>query len=138
MVDLSRLKICFIVGTLGQGGAERQLYYLVKELYNCGTQLLILSLTRNEFWEAKIRELGIPIHWVGKSHSWFIRLATIIRILRGKKYDYVYSQHFFTNLYACFAAKAIRSIGIGSLRSNCINEVQSLGPHCWACKLANS
>src|SRR4051812_2420602 len=35
-VDLAKLNVCFIAGTLGPGGAERQLYYIAKALQQNG------------------------------------------------------------------------------------------------------
>ena len=45
MVDLARLNICFVAGTLGQGGAERQLYYILQTLCRRGAQTRLLCLT---------------------------------------------------------------------------------------------
>src|SRR6266849_3719013 len=52
--DLAGLRVCFIAGTLGQGGAERQLYYFVRALRNSGSRVRVLSLGQGEFWESKI------------------------------------------------------------------------------------
>ena len=56
MCDLAGLRICFVAGTLGQGGAERQLYYILRALTQAGAQPYVLCLTRGELWEKRIRE----------------------------------------------------------------------------------
>src|SRR5688572_14190454 len=70
----SGLRICLLAGTLGQGGAERQLYYIVKVLRNEGVEVRVLSLTRTEYWEQHIRDLGVPVVWVGERTARFARL----------------------------------------------------------------
>src|SRR5689334_13233971 len=98
MADLSQLRICFLAGTLGQGGAERQLFYLLKTLREQGASLLLLSLTRGEFWEAAIAELGVEVRWVGQHNSRLARLGRIIREVRAFRPHVLQSQHFYTNL----------------------------------------
>src|SRR4051812_16885829 len=76
---LKGLRICFLAGTLGQGGAERQLYYILKCLTECGAEAHLLCLTKGEHWEAPISDLGIPVHYVGGPSSRFGRLLGIIK-----------------------------------------------------------
>src|SRR5437868_4062131 len=67
VVDLSKQKICFLAGTLGQGGAERQLFYILRALSESGAEVRLLSLTQGEFWQEKIEALGVKVIWVGQS-----------------------------------------------------------------------
>lgn len=127
MTDLSMLKVCFLAGTLGQGGAERQLYYLLKTLREQGADPRLLSLTRGEFWEERIRELGIPVTWVGSSPSRLARLRRIIAEVRRTRPAIVQSQHSFTNLYAALAARAAGALEIGAIRNDAIREINDLG-----------
>lgn len=127
MSEFRRLKICFLAGTLGQGGAERQLYYMVKTLCEEGATVRILSLMRNEFWEEPLRALGVPIKWVGAEGSRQRRLKNIIDELRRDPPDIVQSQHFYTNLYAAIGARAIRRREIGAIRCNVTHEVLATG-----------
>jgi hypothetical protein len=53
-------KILFIAGTLGKGGAERQLYYICK-LLQSDYQITIISLTKGEYYESLIKQLGVKI-----------------------------------------------------------------------------
>jgi len=128
MVDLAQLRICFIAGCLGQGGAERQLYYMLRALRSEGVAPNLLSLTKGEYWEEKIRELGVPVTWVGRRSSRLGRLAQIISTARKHKPEIIQSQHFFTNLYAVGTARALRIREIGAIRNNVASEVRSNGP----------
>jgi glycosyltransferase involved in cell wall biosynthesis len=127
MRDLSELNICFIAGTLGQGGAERQLFYILRALNQQGANVKLLCLTRGEFWEQKINELGLPVIWIGKQASKASRLSCLIKTLRHHRTDIIQSQHFYTNLYAVAASHLLGLNEIGAIRNDGISEVQANG-----------
>ncbi|NLC57696.1 MAG: glycosyltransferase family 4 protein [Armatimonadetes bacterium] len=134
-VDLSRLSVCFLAGTLGQGGAERQLFYIVQCLRQQGARVQVLCLSQGEYYEAPIRALGVPVRWVGSHHSRLVRALTIIRALRGQDVDVVQSQHFYMNLYATLAARALGARELGAIRCDANTEVQLSGPVLGRCGL---
>ena len=127
MVKLQELKVAFIAGTLGQGGAERQLYYMLHALKAQGSQICLLSLTRGEFWEARIKALEVPIFWVGEKGSKMQRLQRMVKVLRRKQPFIVQSQHSFTNLYATAAARLLGAQEIGAIRTDAVHEVAAMG-----------
>jgi len=125
MPDLSGLNICFLTGTLGQGGAERQLFYSLKTLRQLDARVTLLSLTHGEFWEDRIRACDIPVKWVGRRKSRLARVFQIISELQADPPDLIQSQHFYTNLYAVAAARISGRREIGALRSDAFSEVSS-------------
>lgn len=127
MVKLEQLSIAFITGTLGQGGAERQLFYILRSLKEQGARLRLLSLTQGEFWEEKIRDLGIPVVWVGEKRSRPQRLWHIVQVLRQNKPDIIQSQHSFTNLYTTVVARYLGRREIGAIRTDALKETQAIG-----------
>ncbi len=127
MFDLGKLDVCFVAGTLGLGGAERQLFYMIKVLHNAGTRVRVLSLTQGEYWEDRVRELGVPVSWVGENPSRAMRLLRITRSLRKAPPDLLQSQHFYTNLYAAAAARVLGAREVGALRSDALSEVRLTG-----------
>src|SRR5882762_5849080 len=127
MHKLANLKVCFIAGTLGQGGAERQLYYILRALHQSGASARLLCLTRGEFWEQKIRELGLSVTWVGQRGSKLLRLSRIVAALREQRPDVLQSQHFYTNLYAVAAARALGLREVGAIRCDGTSEVRDHG-----------
>lgn len=132
MRELTGLRVCFVAGTLGQGGAERQLYYMLRALKENGAVPRVLSLTQGEHWEERIRALGVPVTWVGQTHSRLQRLRAIIREVRREPVDILQSQHFYTNIYVAAAARFLGLHEIGALRSDAINEVgANSGPLGW-------
>ena len=126
-MNLSALRICFIAGTLGRGGAERQLYYILRCLRDQGAHPHVLSLTRGEFWEERIQAMGVPVEWVGRSASRLVRIAAIARKVAALRPQVIQSQHFHANLYATLAARLTGSREIGALRSNARSEVRANG-----------
>src|SRR5712672_2330877 len=118
MLDLSKLKICYIAGTLGQGGAERQLFYAAQALRENGASVRVFSFEAGGFWETPIKQLGIPVISAGQDGSRFKRVLRIVKHLREDHADIVQSQHFYTNAYTAIAAKLLKCTGIGALRSD--------------------
>lgn len=127
MVSLERLNIAFIAGTLGQGGAERQLFYMLRTLKEQGTRLRLLSLTQGEFWQEKIEDLNVPVIWVGAKRWRLQRLWAIVQILRQDKPDIIQSQHGYANLYAALAARWLRVKDIGAVRTDALREIRTVG-----------
>ena len=126
MLD-SSLRVSFLAGTLGQGGAERQLYYMLRALKGCGVRVRLLTLTSGEHWEGAIRELGVPVVWVGERRGKHRRLLRTIRALKSDPPDLLQSAHFYTNLYAVGAARWVGCREIGAIRSDVYFEVKSNG-----------
>ena len=126
-VTLEGLRVAFVVGTLGQGGAERQLYYALKALVAEGAVPTVLTLTGGEYWEGPIGALGVPIVFVGGSRNRAARVWAIYRAIRRTRPLVVQSFHFYTNLYAAVAGRAAGVPTLGALRSDGANELRTIG-----------
>ncbi len=127
METLSQLKVCFLAGTLGQGGAERQLFYILRALRQSGAVPRLLCLDQNEFWEQPIRELGVPITWIGRAKSKVGRLLRVLTELRQDRPSVFQSQHFYMNGYVGAAGRLLGLSSVGALRSNGRMERQDCG-----------
>jgi glycosyltransferase involved in cell wall biosynthesis len=119
------MKICFIVGTLGRGGAERQLLYMLKALKSCEVEIRILCLTKGEAYEKDIKSLGIPIEWVGEQQNRVLRLLKILNNIRKNPVDILQSSHFYTNIYVGIVGKILNVPTIGAIRNDLISEISS-------------
>ena len=122
--ELAKLKICFVAGTLGQGGAERQLFYMVRLLHQRGTRVRVLSLTSGDFWEKRLTEWGVPVTWVGERSSRTVRLLRILSELRKDKPEILQSAHFYTNPYVLAASRILGLREIGAIRSEITATMQ--------------
>jgi len=125
MNSLGELKITFVAGTLGQGGAERQLFLVCRLLKEAGAEIQVLSLTEGEFWESRIRALGIEVIWVGRRAGKFSRVLAIRKQLKRWNPTICQSQHFFTNIYVALACKGLGILDLGAVRSNIHQEMNS-------------
>jgi glycosyltransferase involved in cell wall biosynthesis len=125
--ELAGLKVCFLAGTLGQGGAECQLGYMVEALVQAGANVRVLSLTQGEFWESRLRSLGASVTWVGQSPLRPMRLLRILWDLARNRPHIVQSAHFYTNIYAASAARMLGIAHIGAIRNDLVSEVQANG-----------
>lgn len=123
MSHLDGLKVCFLAGTLGQGGAERQLFYMVSALKENDALPRVLCLTEGEYWQERIEAIGVPVVWVGQSHSRLMRLQRIIRELQRDPPLVLQSQHFYANIYAVAAARFLGLHEVGAVRSDGIAEL---------------
>lgn len=117
MSALSNINVCFLAGTLEHGGAERQLFYMLQTFRQAGAFPQVLSLDGGEFWEDKIKALGVPVTCVGGEASRLKRLFRVVKAIRTDPPDVLQSQHFFANAYAGLAARLSRISGIGAMRS---------------------
>src|SRR5688572_23892263 len=126
-LQLRDLNICFVAGTLGQGGAERQLFFMVRTLREVGARVRVLSLTKDEFWQRHLESCGAEVIYIGARSGRLARTWAVIREIRKERPDILQSQHFYTNLYVCLAAGVTGVAGIGAIRSNVTNEVAANG-----------
>lgn len=113
-----RPRVALIAGTLGQGGAEKQLVYAARALAAAGVDVRVLCLTRGEPHEASLRAAGIPVDHVGEARGVARRLLRITRDMRQFRPQVVQAAHTYTNLYAALAARRAGALGIGALRSS--------------------
>lgn len=120
-------KVALLAGTLGQGGAEKQLVYIARALNQAGAQIQIYCLTKGEYYEAVLKDEGISPVWIGKHQNPLLRSITFTSALHAFRPHILQSAHFYTNLYAAVAAPFYRSIGIGSIRGDTNEAVKYNG-----------
>jgi glycosyltransferase involved in cell wall biosynthesis len=125
-----REKILFIIGQLGLGGAEKQLFLLIKGLQEklWDITLITLNPNNNDYWEQPIRELGVPIFEIRTELPKIIRLLKIASIIHKIQPRIVHSWSIHANFYAAFGGLIGETkIRIGSERANHNSSKKSLG-----------
>lgn len=109
LTENMRLKICQIIPTLVQGGAEKQLALLAAGLDRERFECHVIALTHSGPYEKVLREQGIAVHVIGKrgklDPTAYWRL---VRKLREIKPDVVHSWLFAGNSYGRLAAHRTR------------------------------
>jgi glycosyltransferase involved in cell wall biosynthesis len=113
------IKICYIIGLLGKGGAERQLYELVKCINRKNFEPMVISLSQGGYWSKEIQKLNIQvIEFRRKKNRELATLFKLIKLLKVIKPDIVHTYLFSANSYGRVAAIIARvSIIIASERS---------------------
>lgn len=120
-------KICFVAGTLARGGAERQLYYMIRALTELEVRCSVLCLTMDEVYEQEIHDLGVSVTWIGRSHLRLARVLKTILITRRLSPTIIQSAHAYTNLYTAIAGKLNKIPSIGAIRNDVNSEFAPYG-----------
>ncbi len=99
------IKICYIIGELGNAGAEKQLYELVKRVNRFRFDSVVISLSQGGFWNQEIRKLGVEvIELQRRKHIEFARLFKLVKLLKQINPDIVHTYMFSANSYGRIAA----------------------------------
>lgn len=124
---MSALRVAFVAGTLGRGGAERQLLHMVAALTEAGVEARVYSMTRGDLHEASLEQVGVKPVWVGQSSLPAVRTVALTAALIPFRPHVVQASHFFVNLYVTASAVAHGATAIGAIRSDLEYELQTLG-----------
>jgi hypothetical protein len=111
-------RVALVAGTLGQGGAEKQLVYGARALAEAGVHVRVYSLTEGEWYAAELAAHGLAPTWVGRARNPAARVLALVRALAGFRPHLVQAGHFFTNLYVAGAATAVGAVAVGGMRED--------------------
>ena len=120
-------RVAFVAATLGMGGAEKQLAYMVGELHRRGVDARVFSLVSTGPNLAKIVNAGVPVIPFADSTSRLVRLARLLRELKAFAPDVIQSSHFFTNFYAGVVGRVLGFPVLGALRGDGAADVADCG-----------
>jgi glycosyltransferase involved in cell wall biosynthesis len=112
-------RILFLMGSLGGGGAERQLVYLLQAMDRPRHRpaLVVWNYQESDVFVPKVRSLGIPFWGFPIEDSSYRKLYQFARLARRLSPEVVHSYSNYTNFAAFCAAHAAGSIGIGSVQN---------------------
>ncbi len=122
-----QLRVALVAGTLGQGGAEKQLTYMARGLHAAGVDCRVFCTTQGEFYTGVLERGGISPVWLGPREQPLYRLRALVRLLRRFRPHVVQAGHFFVNLYVTLAAKACGAAAIGTIRNDARHELDTHG-----------
>lgn len=99
------IKVCYVIGQLSKGGAEKQLYELIRGLNKKKFLPAVISLSQGGFWSKEIKKIGIEVIELKRKKNMEIsRLFNLIKIVRKMKPDIVHTYLFSANSYGRIAA----------------------------------
>jgi glycosyltransferase involved in cell wall biosynthesis len=113
-----QLRVAFLAGTLAQGGAEKQMAYMIEALRRAGAAVEVLTLVQGGFYDAWLRDRGVFARWVGRCSNPAIRLAALAHVLGKHRPHLIQAGHTYMNAYAAILGRMGYGISIGAVRTN--------------------
>jgi len=102
-------RLAYVIGELGKGGAEYQLYELLRGLDRGRFDPAVFVLSAGGYWSDRIRELGVPVHAIARRGSADVmRVVRLRRALRDFAPDVLHTVLWSANVYGRLAA-----VGLG-------------------------
>ena len=102
-------RVAYVIGELGKGGAEYQLYELVRGLDRARIQPAVFALAAGGYWAASLRELGVSVEEIpGRGFADVGRLRRLRAALRRYAADVLHTVLWSGNCYGRLAA-----VGLG-------------------------
>ena len=121
------LRVALVAGTLGRGGAEKQLVYMARALQADGVDVRVFSLTRGDTYESALAGLGLAPTWVGRYANPLLRSMALAAALREWQPHVVQAGHFYVNLHVTLAAKVVGALSLGAVRNDAAHDVHGTG-----------
>lgn len=126
MMSLDGFRVCFCAGTLGNGGAERQLFYMSNALVSNGCHVDILSFEGKGYYAEQLTGAGTEVTWI-KDQGRLLRLFKMFWLLSRMKPQIVLSVHFYLNAYVAIVGRMLSICHMGAIRSNLESEISDAG-----------
>lgn len=102
-------RVAYVIGELGKGGAEYQLYELVRGLDRTRIDPAVFVLASGGYWTQPLRELGVPVEEIpGRGFADLGRLRRLRVALRRCAADVLHTVLWSGNCYGRLAA-----VGLG-------------------------
>lgn len=127
--SVMKCRLLYVVGQLGPGGLERQLYLLLqtmdRERYR--PELVVWNYREDDMYLEPLRNLQIPLHCFRPCHSKYAKLKMFRELVSDIRPEIIHSYTFYTNFAARWAAFGGNAIAVGSVRSDFDNDKRSCG-----------
>jgi glycosyltransferase involved in cell wall biosynthesis len=122
-------RLLYLVGQLGVGGLERQLFYLIRSMdrKRYKPAVAVWGNSLDDFYAREISGLGVPLVALGRSSTRSAKFRGLWRLVSVIRPQVVHSYTFYTNIAAWFAARASGAIPLGSVRNNFLLDRRETG-----------
>jgi len=121
-------RIFYLVGQLGPGGLERQLYYLIlamnRERY--APAVVVWNYREDDVYAQQLRVLRVPLFSVGNG-SRYKKLLRLRGFVRALKPEVLHSYSFYTNFAAWWCTRRSQTAPLGSIRNNFFSDRRLAG-----------
>jgi glycosyltransferase involved in cell wall biosynthesis len=122
-------RLLYVIGQLHPGGAERQLYYLLRVVNRDRYQpaVAVWNYHEGDPYVAYLRALQVPVYPLPRLSSGYLRLKAFRQLVRQLRPELLHSYSFYTNFPAWWAVLGTKAIAIGALRSEFTRTVKKRG-----------
>jgi glycosyltransferase involved in cell wall biosynthesis len=123
-------RILYLIGELHTGGAERQLYYLLRAMdrKRYKPAVAVWNYREHDVHVAQIRALNVPLYTFPPHFSSPQKLVAFRRLIRQLQPEVVHSYSFYTNFAVQWGALASAAVRVGSIRSDFVWAMGECGP----------
>jgi glycosyltransferase involved in cell wall biosynthesis len=120
-------RLLYLTGSLGSGGSERQLSYLVRALRHEGHEVSVAvwNFREDDCYVESIRATGAGV--LALCGSVVGKVRQLRRAIRERSVEVVHSYTFYLNPIVAFAAIATGAMSVGSVRSTFATALELSG-----------
>lgn len=117
-------RLLYLVGQLGLGGLERQLFCLIESMDRKRYKpvVAVWGNSPNEHYAQEIRALDVPVVSLGKKRTRLAKWQALSNLVSDLRPEVIHSYSFYTNILAWLAAQGSTAIPIGAVQSSFIAE----------------
>jgi glycosyltransferase involved in cell wall biosynthesis len=122
-------RLLYLIGQLGPGGSERQLYYLLRTMDRKRYQpaVAVWNFSEDDVYVAQVRGLGVPLYCFPTALSELAKLRALRRLVRQLEPEVIHSYSFYLNVVAHWGVQRTRAVACGSIRSDFLLDKKSIG-----------
>lgn len=122
-------RLLYLVGQLGPGGLERQLFSLLQAMDRARyrPEVVVWNFRVDDTFVPQIQNLAVPLHSFPPTLSGAGKLHAFRQLVMKMRPEVVHSYSFYTNFSAWWATLGTRTIPIGAVRSNFVYDKKVSG-----------
>jgi glycosyltransferase involved in cell wall biosynthesis len=122
-------RLLYVVGQLGLGGLERQLFYLIRSMDRKRYKPIVAvwGNASDDHYAKEILALDVPVVSLGNHLTRVARLRALRKLVCSLRPEVIHSCSFYTNFAVWWAALGTRVISVGSIRSNFLLDRRETG-----------
>lgn len=124
-----KCRLLYLIGQLGPGGSERQLFYLLERMNRERYQpeVVVWNYVEDAPYISKMQALGVPIHAMPIPASRWAKLTMLRRLVRQLQPEVLHSYSYYTNLAVRLATLGTQTIAIGAVREDFLQAEKTTG-----------
>jgi len=129
-------RILYVVGQLGLGGLERQLWYLLRTMDRSRytPAVVVWNFSPDDRYVHELRALGVPVCSFSAGTSRVVKLRSFRRLAAQLNPEVIHSYSFYTNFAAYWVGLHVKAVTLGSVRSDFIFDKMDADP--WVGRLS--